>query len=289
MLIVEADRDARLRGGGDDVGGGVADVEIGDFYIARLKPVIAFVQHDGVDGGQDADQARDRIVGQMGIGDMALRARNLYPHIDRAAPADLDDVAQPLGGCRLAHQAQVGAQAMGGHAIHQRQRAVHRRAFLIAGDDQADRAGQIVGQAVQRRDIGGDRALHVHRAAAIEQVPANFRLERVAGPAISGRHHVQMPGEGEMGAGAGGPPRQQIFDRAIGGFAGHEAVDGEAQRFQHRFHRREYFARGRGDGRSGEQPLGEGNGVCLRAGHDHGLGLAKEGGFCQREECHAPD
>src|SRR3990167_8132999 len=98
------------------------------------------------------------------------------------------------------------------------------RAFLITGDDQADRAGQVVGQIVQRRDEGGDRALHVHRAAAVEQVAALFGNERVAGPARPRWHDVEMPGKGEMPAAARGAPSEEIFDRTVRRIAGDETI-----------------------------------------------------------------
>ena len=51
----------------------------------------------------------DRIVGAVRVGDMALRARHVDPHVDRAAPADLDRVAEPLDRGRLADQDHVRA------------------------------------------------------------------------------------------------------------------------------------------------------------------------------------
>ena len=50
----------------------------------------------------------DRIVGAVGVSDMALRAGNLDPHVDRSAPADLDRVAEPRFRGRLADQDHVG-------------------------------------------------------------------------------------------------------------------------------------------------------------------------------------
>src|SRR3546814_4477389 len=59
------------------------------------------------------------------IGDMALHAVDMDPHVDRSAPADLDDVAQPPRGGWLAHHAEVRTQAVRGHPLHQGQRALH--------------------------------------------------------------------------------------------------------------------------------------------------------------------
>jgi hypothetical protein len=71
------------------------------------------------------------------------------------------------------------------HPHHERLGAVDRRAFLVAGDDEAERSAMI-------RDIGaggdesGNGALHVDRSAPVEQAAPDCRLERVAGPAVSG-------------------------------------------------------------------------------------------------------
>ena len=65
-------------------------------------------------------------------------ARHVDPDVDRPAPADLDHVAQPVDRGRLADQAHIGLQPALGHPIDDRAGAVDRRAFLVAGDDQAE-------------------------------------------------------------------------------------------------------------------------------------------------------
>ena len=67
-------------------------------------------------------------------------------------------------------------------------------------------------------DEGGDAALHVDRAAAVEQAAANLGRERVARPAVARRHDVEMAGEGEMRR-ARSAGREQILDRAVGRLA----------------------------------------------------------------------
>ena len=128
--------------------------------------VVAVVQRDRVERGQHARQLGDRIIGAVGIGDVALHARYLDPHVDRAAAADLDDVAEPLLRGRLADQDHVGPDVARRHPAHQRRRAVGRRPFLVAGDDQAQPA-LLIDDLSRRGDEGGDAALHVDRAAAI--------------------------------------------------------------------------------------------------------------------------
>src|SRR3546814_6210799 len=58
------------------------------------------------------------------------------------------------------------------------QRAVDRRAFFIAGNDKADRAGQF-GCAGEGGDEAGDAALHVDRATAVEQRAFLRGFERI--------------------------------------------------------------------------------------------------------------
>ena len=90
-------------------------------------------------------------------------------------------------------------------------------------------------------DEGGDPALHVDRAAAVEQAAAHLGRERVARPALARRHHVEMAGEGEMRR-AGAARREQILDRPVRRLAGDEAVDREAERRQRRLEHVEHRA-----------------------------------------------
>ena len=58
----------------------------------------------------------------------------------RAAPPDLDNVAEAFGAGRLAHQAMVHLLAIGLHPVENRHGAIHRVAFLVPGDQQRDGA-----------------------------------------------------------------------------------------------------------------------------------------------------
>ena len=154
------------------------------------------------DGGQHGDQTRQRIVGQMRIGGVALTADHGERRVQAAAPADLDHLAQFQRIGRLADQAEIELLAMGGEQAQHRLRAVERAAFLVAGDQQADRALAAcpASEARHRGDEAGDRALHVGGAPAIE-VPVDHRaVEGLDRPALSDRHHVGMAGEAEIGA-----------------------------------------------------------------------------------------
>ena len=141
---------------------------------------------------------------------------------------------------------------------HQRAGAVDGIALLVAGDEQAERARLgICPGACDGGDKGGDGALHVHRAASIEQLSAPLRAEGVAGPALAWRHHVEMAGEGDMFARAARAHRQQILDRGILAVPIEEALHCETKRDEHRLQAIEHSARRRRDGGAGDQRLGE--------------------------------
>ena len=110
-------------------------------------------------------ERRDRIFGAVRISDVPLHARHLDPHVDRAAAADLDRVAEPVDRRRLADQDHVRPDLPLVEPVDDPRRALGRIAFLVAGDQQRQRAGGFA-EARQRGDIGRDRAFHVVGAAA---------------------------------------------------------------------------------------------------------------------------
>ena len=57
---------------GDDVMCRIADLDIGDLEIGGLEPVGPFVEHQRLQFRQHRHQPRQRIVGQVRIGDVAL-------------------------------------------------------------------------------------------------------------------------------------------------------------------------------------------------------------------------
>ncbi len=158
---------------------------------------------------------------------------------------------------------------------HQRARAVDRLAFLVAGDDQADRAGQGV-CARHCSDEGRDRAFHVDRAAPVEQVAMAGGREGVARPALARRHDIDMAGKGEVPARPGRLHRQQVLDRRVLAFSVEEARDREAERRQHGLEAIEHRARRRRHRRTGDQRLGKRHGIgeVERIGHRAALAKA---------------
>ena len=149
-----------------------------------------------VEFGDDSGEGADRIGGAVGIGDVALCPGHVDPHVDRTAPADLDGVAERGFAGGLADQDHVGTDAAFFEPVDDRDRAVARRAFLVAGDEQRERAVAL--RLGGGRGEGGDGAFHVVGAAAGEQAVLDVRLERVGGPAFAGGDDVEVAGEAEV-------------------------------------------------------------------------------------------
>src|SRR3546814_16461236 len=93
-------------------------------------------------------------------------------------------------------------------------RAEGGRALLVSGDDEAERA-VMVADPPGGGDKGGDRALHVHRATAMEHAARDLPGERLLRPAMADRPDVSMAGTGKMAA-SRPTPRHPILDRSLG-------------------------------------------------------------------------
>ena len=155
------------------------------------------------------------FLARCGIGDMALHAEDSQLGRERAAAAVLDHVADAPHRRRLADDAVVERRAALDQPVAHAHRAVARRAFLVARDQERDRAGRVGmrrDEFLGRDDHRRDRALHVGGAAAVEDAVAVGRHERVAVPGRerAGRDDVGVAGEdhplaGGRRAGAVGP------------------------------------------------------------------------------------
>ena len=92
---------------------------------------------------EQAHHAGDRIVGEMRIGHVALLALDDDPARQRAAPADLDHVAELVRVGRLAEDAMVEALAARLRPFEELDRAVDRRPLLVPRDQEADGALEV--------------------------------------------------------------------------------------------------------------------------------------------------
>src|SRR5262245_62096069 len=124
---------------------------------------------------------------------MALHAVDIERAGLRAAAADLDAVAEHLDIGGFAEHAMIEFLAAPGAPLQKLDGAVDGNVFLITGDQKGNRAfwpAAIVGEILQHRgDAAGDAALHVDRAAAIEETVPHFAGERAERPGgfVTGR------------------------------------------------------------------------------------------------------
>src|SRR6266566_4055801 len=145
MAIVEADVESRARLPGDQVHGSIADVDRGELQVRRSEMLGAFIERLRHQRAHQRDEPADRIVRKLRGGDMPLPAGHGQRAVERAAPADLEGVAQSGGARRLADEGMIEHDAALGRPAQQLDRAVDRHAFLIAGDEQRNRAARPAG------------------------------------------------------------------------------------------------------------------------------------------------
>src|SRR4029078_10299549 len=134
--------------------------------------------------GNERHQSADRIVRALRIGNVALLSRHNEMAIEGSAAADLDRVPERVLIAGLAQDAVVEFLAALGHPFQELWRPIDRNAFLIAGDEEGNRALRLAvmsGEVVEdRRDGAGDAALHVDCATALKLFAGELTLERRA-------------------------------------------------------------------------------------------------------------
>ena len=211
----------------DHVAGAGAGVDVRDLPAGRREVGIAAVPHRRDQFGERRCRSVDRIAGELRIGDVALHALDAQLARQRAAAPVLDHVAERAHRGRLADDAVVEPNALRSEPVAERDGAVERRPFLVARDQEGDRAGGIGARGdelLDRDHHRGERALHVGGAAAMQHAVAVARHERVAGPLLErpGRHDVGVAGEREDLRRRRAPrsDRPQVGDAAVGRSAG---------------------------------------------------------------------
>ena len=137
-----------------------------------------------------------------------------------------------LEGSPTRHQSIRSPRSVQG--LHHALRAVDRRAFLVAGDEEGDRA-RVIGvradEFLGRRDHRGEPALHVGSSAAVEQAVADRRREGIAAPLFERtcRDDVGVAREAEERSPAAAA-RPEILDVAKAQWLDHEAERRQALR-----------------------------------------------------------
>src|SRR5262249_46542572 len=163
--------------------------------------------------------------------------------VERAAPADLDHVAELLWIGGLAQDAMIEFFAARDRPLQQLHGAVDSDALLIAGNEERDRAfglATIGGEMIEdSRKLTGDRPLHVDCAPAeqdaVRDIAGKWRM--LPARFVARRDHVSMPGEDEMRA-CGSYAGIKIFHIIGAGLREDGAMDGESRAGQHVFEKR---------------------------------------------------
>ena len=176
-------------------------------YVADLpgggrEKVVALVPLHRHQLGQRRGQGVDGVFGEMGVGDVALDAFDDQFAAERATPPVFNHVTRALHRGGFTNDAVVQHLAAFLQGLADDHRAVVGRAFLVAGKQQGDgELGVGVGgqQFFHRHHKGGDRGLHVTRAAPIQTAIAVGGSERVAVPLVERArgHHIGVTDKNE--------------------------------------------------------------------------------------------
>src|ERR1019366_3054967 len=135
-------------------------------------------------GGQGIEQTHEfwkGIVRLLGVGGMTLPSLDDERAIERAAPSNLDRVAERLSARRFADDAMVEALAFVVSPAQELFGAIDRRAFLVAGDEKTDRAlvrSMLRGISAGGGGKRGNAPLHVGRAAPPDRAIGHLQIGR---------------------------------------------------------------------------------------------------------------
>ena len=181
----------------------------------------ALVPHAAGQLGQRGRERVHRILRQLRVGDVALHAVHRQPAAEGAAAADLDGVAEDALRSRARRRRTSRcARRVRASISHDALRAVHRRAFLVAGDQEGDRALDAPG-APRRTPRWRSPSPPVRSSCRRRRARRACRRGSWArrGPCVHsssgpGRHHVGVPGEAEHRA-AGAVGRPEVLDVAV--------------------------------------------------------------------------
>ena len=172
---------------------------------------------------------RQRVERAVRVGDVALPALDVsVPDSEPRRPILMPSPSASHV-ARLAHDAVVELLAARRRPFQQLHGAVDGNGFFVAGDQKRDRAVQFaaVGRKIVEHggDESGDAALHVDRAAAVEQTVRRLAGERRQRPSrlVARRHHVGMAGEHQVRA-AGADARIEIVDVGRAGLGEGDAM-----------------------------------------------------------------
>jgi len=140
MLIVKAHVQFCSGHCGNDVAGGVAHIDRGDFQIAWRKMLRSVIQRCRFQRMQQGDQPRDGVIRQFRIGHMPLLAAHCNGESDAAAPANFYHIAKLLWVGGFAYHTHIQPLAFFLQPAQQFFCAVNGSPLFILRDEQRDRA-----------------------------------------------------------------------------------------------------------------------------------------------------
>ncbi len=217
LLRGKAQIEARLQLSRDDIGCARAGGNIRYLETGGLKMLVAAIPGSRREFGQRGRHGMHRVVGELRVGNMPLNSVHRETPAQAAAPADFDGVAEGALARRLSDQAPVDGLVALAQRLHHAARAVDRRALLVAGDQECDRAAMRrvpCHEFLAGRQHGREAALHVGSPAPIQEAVLDDRKEGIAPPLVqrTRRHHIGMACEAEYRPSA--PAfRPEIVDR----------------------------------------------------------------------------
>ena len=228
---VEAPVEARLGHAGDYVFGPRAGVEVGYLKRRGRKELVAVIPAVRGQIGEQGEQPMQRIVGLVWIGNVALASFHPGMAVEAAAPAVLDRIPERVRRRRLAHEAVVDCDIAFAEPLHDRTRAVHRRTFLVARQQEGQPSrmiGVTVTKALGGAYHGGNAGFHIGRATPDQPAVFDRGLERTLRPVVerAGRHHIGMAGKAQQRAAIAGHGPEVVH------LAEAQVLDGEAGRGQ---------------------------------------------------------
>ncbi len=257
--------ETRLELPGDHVRSAGTRVQVRHLERRGLKVLRSLVPHAGRQLGERRCKCVNRVFSEMRVGYVSLNAMDGEPSTEGPAAAHLDGVANGLLARRLADDAPVDPLFSGGEGLDHTLRAVDGRSFLIARDQESDRAlvlGMGGNELLGSRHHGGQAALHVRGAAAEQKPVPDGGLKRIRAPLFERARwdHVGVPSETEHRS-AGAVRRPEVLHAAVA-----QALDSEAGRLEPPDH--DFLATfiRRGHGPPGHQILSQLKGLRHRSG-----------------------
>ena len=175
-------------------------MDVADLPAGGREEGIALVPHRGGQFGQRGQRLVNRVARQMRVGNVALDAAHHQPPAQRAPAAVFHHVTGARHGGGFTDDAVVDGLLARLQLLDDHPRAMHGRAFFVAGEQKGDveqRLGRVLQKFLDRHDKGGNRGFHVTGAAPVQLASALGGGKRRAAPLCqrTGGNHIGVAGK----------------------------------------------------------------------------------------------